>query len=175
MDNLTYISDCCKKPVTEYNDSSMQKWESRFRCQGCGIDAVLIEPEQQQVEVRCNHKFEFNMSGEAQCIYCLSFEQPDPTPSESEREIEEIRLFEDIHEIINSAENFNYGQDLTQFILSREEKLRSDLQQAKAENERAVDAIKKALLPENIECDGGCCTGCYKDILREYLKSLNKG
>jgi hypothetical protein len=33
------------------------------------------------------------------------------------------------------------------------------------------EGVRKALLPENIECDGMMCQGCYKDILRELIKT----
>jgi hypothetical protein len=32
--------------------------------------------------------------------------------------------------------------------------------------------LQKAFLPENRECDGGYCMGCWKDVVRETLKSM---
>lgn len=32
--------------------------------------------------------------------------------------------------------------------------------------------LQKAFLPENIECDGISCMGCWKDVVRETLKSM---
>lgn len=32
--------------------------------------------------------------------------------------------------------------------------------------------LQKAFLPENSECDGAFCMGCWKDIVRETLKSM---
>lgn len=32
--------------------------------------------------------------------------------------------------------------------------------------------LQKAFLPENIECDGAFCMGCWKDVVRETLKSM---
>jgi peptidoglycan hydrolase CwlO-like protein len=37
-----------------------------------------------------------------------------------------------------------------------------------AADEMAKD-ITKSLLPENIECDGAHCMGCYKDVLRNTV------
>lgn len=52
----------------------------------------------------------------------------------------------------------------------RFEEEQSKAESLKAELEEVRGAIKKALKPENIECDGAHCQGCYKDILRPYLK-----
>lgn len=32
--------------------------------------------------------------------------------------------------------------------------------------------LQKATLPENIECDGAHCMGCWKDVVRETLKKM---
>jgi hypothetical protein len=32
--------------------------------------------------------------------------------------------------------------------------------------------LQKATLPENIECDGAYCMGCWKDVVRETLKKM---
>ena len=32
--------------------------------------------------------------------------------------------------------------------------------------------LQKAFLPENRECDGEYCMGCWKDVVRETLKSM---
>jgi hypothetical protein len=32
--------------------------------------------------------------------------------------------------------------------------------------------LQKAFLPENRECDGAFCMGCWKDVVRETLKSM---
>lgn len=32
--------------------------------------------------------------------------------------------------------------------------------------------LQKAFLPENRECDGAYCMGCWKDVVRETLKSM---
>ena len=61
--------------------------------------------------------------------------------------------------------------------ISAEKKLREmdanifkdEIERLKAELEEMRGAIKKSLKPENIECDGAHCQGCYKDILRPYL------
>lgn len=125
------------------------------------------EPEQQQVKVRCNHKFEFNMSGEAQCIYCLSFEQPEPTPSESERErivamirkrvansekygviiIDDLGLSNDIIGLLKEKEKAH--KDLAEnnlYEFKRANRLQNELSQAKAENEKLKDGFHKGYL-----------------------------
>ena len=41
--------------------------------------------------------------------------------------------------------------------------------------EQVIEIIKeleKAFLPQNIECDGKCCTGCWKDNVRKTLAML---
>jgi hypothetical protein len=32
--------------------------------------------------------------------------------------------------------------------------------------------LQKSFLPENLECDGAHCMGCWKDIVRETLKKM---
>lgn len=52
--------------------------------------------------------------------------------------------------------------------------LRQETERLKAELEEVRSAIDKALSPENIECDGSHCQGCYKDILRPYKTNQSK-
>lgn len=33
--------------------------------------------------------------------------------------------------------------------------------------------LNEAFLPQNIECDGAICTGCWKNIVKEAIKMLN--
>lgn len=35
-----------------------------------------------------------------------------------------------------------------------------------------INELEKAFLPQNIECDGIICTGCWKDNVREALEML---
>ena len=32
--------------------------------------------------------------------------------------------------------------------------------------------LQQSFLPENIECDGAYCMGCWKDVVRETLKKM---
>ena len=32
--------------------------------------------------------------------------------------------------------------------------------------------LQQSFLPENIECDGAHCMGCWKDVVRETLKKM---
>ena len=37
-----------------------------------------------------------------------------------------------------------------------------------------IEKLNEAFLPENIECDGGACMGCWKDKVREAIKMLEE-
>lgn len=39
-------------------------------------------------------------------------------------------------------------------------------------NQAIIDKLNQAFLPENVECDGAFCMGCWKDIVREAIKML---
>jgi flagellar motility protein MotE (MotC chaperone) len=39
--------------------------------------------------------------------------------------------------------------------------------------EKVIQLLNEAFLPENIECDGGSCMGCWKDKVREAIKLLS--
>lgn len=42
-------------------------------------------------------------------------------------------------------------------------------------NKQAViDKLNEAFLPQNIECDGSHCMGCWKDVVREAIKMLQE-
>lgn len=168
-----------------------------------GVDCEFCEqspePEQQQKKSFCLDE-EGGERCERQCQPCREVDYLDSKqqpPSELEREIQEIRLFEEIHEIINSAENFNAGQDLTQFILSREEDLRKQLQdehrkytyyrdhceRLEAENERLKGEREKhaIVFAESLreyERESRNLLGfderTTEELYTEYLKSNNK-
>lgn len=38
--------------------------------------------------------------------------------------------------------------------------------------EAIINKLSEAFLPNNVECDGGCCMGCWKDVVREAIKML---
>lgn len=38
--------------------------------------------------------------------------------------------------------------------------------------ERAISILNESFLPENQQCDGGCCMGCWKDKVREAIKII---
>lgn len=38
----------------------------------------------------------------------------------------------------------------------------------------AAVKLNECFIPKNIECDGGFCVGCWKDVVREVINSLNK-
>lgn len=38
--------------------------------------------------------------------------------------------------------------------------------------ERAIGVLEQSFLPENQQCDGGCCMGCWKDKVREAIKII---
>lgn len=40
--------------------------------------------------------------------------------------------------------------------------------------ERLKEALEECLLPENIECDGPGCTGCYKDVIHAALTAYKE-
>lgn len=35
-----------------------------------------------------------------------------------------------------------------------------------------IDKLNEAFLPKNLECDGGFCISCWKDVVREAIKML---
>jgi hypothetical protein len=40
--------------------------------------------------------------------------------------------------------------------------------------ETIINKLNEAFLPENVECDGGVCMGCWKDKIREAIKMLEE-
>lgn len=36
-----------------------------------------------------------------------------------------------------------------------------------------VGRLNEAFLPQNVECDGGACMGCWKDVVRDAIKMIN--
>lgn len=40
--------------------------------------------------------------------------------------------------------------------------------------QQIIDKLNEAFLPKNIECDGPHCMGCWKDVVREDIKMLEK-
>lgn len=40
------------------------------------------------------------------------------------------------------------------------------------QKETIIAKLNEAFLPKNIECDGGCCMGCWKDIVRKAIKMI---
>ena len=37
-----------------------------------------------------------------------------------------------------------------------------------------IDKLNEAFLPQNTECDGGACMGCWKDVIRGAIKMLEE-
>ena len=35
------------------------------------------------------------------------------------------------------------------------------------------DKLNEAFLPQNVECDGGACMGCWKDVVRAAIKMID--
>lgn len=39
---------------------------------------------------------------------------------------------------------------------------------------KIIDKLNTAFLPQNLECDGAYCTGCWKDVIRESIKMIEE-
>ncbi len=39
-------------------------------------------------------------------------------------------------------------------------------------SKEVIAKLNECFLPQNIECDGATCTGCWKDVVREVIKMI---
>jgi hypothetical protein len=40
--------------------------------------------------------------------------------------------------------------------------------------ESIINKLNEAFLPENLECDGGICVGCWKDVINEAIELIKQ-
>lgn len=166
------ISDIQSKAIETMNDEKIQTAEE-------WLQEVTLEDISAKNLIKTFHRYAEMRIKEA------ALNQPDPTtekpsvlPSDDEiiRRAEngsKLHGFPERAEISKNAYKWGalYVRDIAEPIIATQQ---SEIERLKAELSEIRSAIDKALLPENIECDGAHCHGCYKDILRPYITNQSQ-